>query len=189
VRKRAKQWELEARDATEDLRAVLIDLDQREQAMPDAEEADADLFGALNRSIEVTSAVRAWLPDWDVRAEKSAGSDSLAYLVYRTCLPVLLLGVEVFTSGLGVRAAAPDRAEGDEELVAVGIAAVHAAMPLALDLVGDASYLRIRDRQAVFDAVLDLKDLSVPLRDAGGPLGVRLRELRSPTGPGDGGHP
>jgi hypothetical protein len=185
VRKRAKQWELEARDATEDLRAVLIDLDQRQQALADVGDAGIDLFGALNASIEVTRAVRAWLPDWDVRAEKSAGSDSLAYLVYRTGLPVLVLGIEVFTSGLGVLAASPGRAAGDEELVAEGLAAVHGAMPLALDLLGDASLLTIRDRQTVFDAVLDLRDLSVPVRQAGESIGARLRQLRSSAGDQD----
>ncbi len=181
MRKRVKQWELEAHDATEDLRVVLVDLDLRHQALADPGGTGPELVASLNASIEVTRAVRAWLPEWDVRAEKSAGSDSLAYLVYRTGLPVLVLGVEVFTSGLGVLASSPGPA--DEELVTEGIAAVHAALPLALDLAGDAPYLKIRDRQAVFDAVLDLRDVSAPLREQGEAIGARLRELRAPTEP------
>ncbi len=183
--RKTKPWEVEAQEATEDLRLTLADLDQREQLLAASGVVDPSLYGALSGAADVTKNVRSWLPDWDRRAEKAASSDSLAYLVYRSCVPALLVGVEVFTSALGILVSSPEVAEVDRELASQAIAATIEPISLALDLLGDASVLRTRDRPVVFDAVVELRELTAPLLELAGPLLARRRELGKHVRPDD----
>jgi hypothetical protein len=177
-RREAETWEPEAVDAVQRLREALILLRQQEDAL-DAGPAGDGPPEALETADHTEGSVLLWWEEWQDRTATLKTSRAVALSVYRSCLPVLLGAVALYSQSLAILAFSPDLGPGDEELAARGVGSAKEVSALALQFLDDAPSLRAIDRAAVDATLKSMETRSRAMLALVDPIDARARELGS----------
>jgi hypothetical protein len=115
-RRQISEWEIEARNVTDSLRAALASMSEVEKALVSGSMTEESLAGTLNDAHLTASFAAEWIPAWRQRAGGGGPENSLPFFVFDQCLPAVIHSVDVCRWSLGLLAISPDVHGGDGEI-------------------------------------------------------------------------
>jgi hypothetical protein len=133
----------------------------------------------LESADRTEGSVLQWWEEWQDRTATLKTSRAVALSVYRSCLPVLLGAVALYSQSLAILVISLDLGPGDDELAARGVGSAKEVSALALQFLDDAPALRAIDRAAVDATLKSMETRSRPMLALVEPVGDRLRALQS----------